>query len=67
MDPETVYRNIMNIVRAVLAQGDSEEGFDGADAVDDLLNISESFEALDGWLRKGGFPPKAWQKKGENR
>lgn len=29
----------------------------GDDAADDL---AEAFEALDGWLSKGGFPPRDW-------
>jgi hypothetical protein len=29
-------------------------------ARDDLWELADAFEALDGWLSEGGFPPDAW-------
>jgi hypothetical protein len=28
----------------------------------DALRLAELVVALDGWLKNGGFPPKAWKK-----
>lgn len=39
----------------------SEEGdFD----TDDVVEMAESFQALDEWLLKQGFLPRDWQRKG---
>jgi hypothetical protein len=29
----------------------------------DIEDITEAFEALDQWMRRGGFPPKDWDHK----
>lgn len=35
---------------------------DGEDEPDDLERLADLMEALDEWLSKGGFLPKAWQR-----
>jgi hypothetical protein len=39
----------------------SQGGFDNAGERSDAADsLSSAFEALDGWLSKGGFLPEAW-------
>lgn len=37
---------------------------DYEDLPDDVNTAVEKFNALDGWLKNGGFPPKDWKKHG---
>lgn len=59
MDPEEAYRNMVELARSLLAARDNDDA-DLRYALDDAMELAEAVEALDGWLRKGGFPPKAW-------
>lgn len=55
MDPDVVLARIREGAKAV---DDPElQGNDEWEAMADALG---EFEALDEWLSKGGFPPKAW-------
>jgi len=36
----------------------------GGDPMDDVSDMLEHFEALDGWISNGGFLPEAWKKNG---
>lgn len=51
MDPEEAYRRICDNVNAIL--NGVEEG--------DIIELAEAFEALDLWLKQGGFLPKPWK------
>jgi len=56
MDPDEVLRRVRALVKAL---GDSEDASDSL-----LLGVAlvEAFEALDGWLSRGGFLPAAWKR-----
>lgn len=59
MDPDRALAN----ARAALArmrQYDDECGADYTPATEAADDLAEAFEALDGWLSKGGFLPKDW-------
>ena len=47
MDPDETLRRLRELVRA--------------NNYDDYENILEHFDALDEWLSKGGFLPRAWR------
>jgi hypothetical protein len=54
MDPTTALANLRKALRTL--RGDlSDSAF--VDAVDDA---ADSFDALDGWLSRGGFLPEPW-------
>jgi len=56
MDPDEALKN----ARLALVQlRCAEEGRVAIEAGDML---ADAFEALDGWLSNGGFPPKDWRK-----
>lgn len=51
MDPDAALSNLRNAIKQ----------FHGGDrsAAD---RLAEAAEALDGWMSRGGFPPKAWKR-----
>lgn len=55
MDPNTALANARTAARLILADAD-------ADASHSALadELAEAFEALDGWLSRGGFLPDSW-------
>lgn len=57
MDPDVTLARIRDaIVSAhVAADGDSND-----EEIEAWQSVGELFEALDGWLSSGGFPPKGW-------
>ena len=70
MDPNTALRKMREATAAIKQQDDSELDSDKklrerrSSHVDyePLLEIVEHFEALDGWLTRGGFLPTDWDK-----
>lgn len=72
MDPNATLRNLLKNVkeaRGMLAELRQleEQGAGYTDnqlfALEDLAEeMADRVEALDGWLRKGGFLPKRWRK-----
>ena len=68
MDPEATLERL----RALL--GGDHSGFEEleqargewSDPHSALCECEELFQALDGWLSKGGFKPKDWQTEGES-
>lgn len=52
MDPEETLRRLR-----VLA----ENAINDAVADEDAVEMAELFQAMDGWLSKGGFLPAAWK------
>lgn len=58
MDPETSYGRLVELVNKHQEDGPLDEG-----EVDELISC---IDALDSWLKMGGFSPKAWSvKKGQ--
>jgi hypothetical protein len=57
MDPDTALANAREAakVAAEAANGDSNDA-----EIDALREALEAYQALDEWLTKGGFRPKAW-------
>ena len=55
MDPNANLAEQRRIVERML---DNEEN---PDYLDDAQRLAELVEALDGWITKGGFLPKAWK------
>jgi hypothetical protein len=53
MDPDKTLRTAQLAARRVLNDGISEE---------DARQLAEAFDALDTWLRDGGFLPEQWQR-----
>jgi hypothetical protein len=65
MDPDEALKNAREALAQLRAHQDNNEAPDDAsgDAFLRLAAIEElvdAFEALDGWLSKGGFLPKDW-------
>ncbi len=58
MDPETSYERLVELMNKHWEAGPLAE-----DEVDELISC---IDALDSWLKMGGFSPKAWSaKKGQ--
>lgn len=57
MDPNKALKKARAALAKVRAWQD-EEGETSPEAAEDLV---DAFEALDGWLSKGGFLPQAWE------
>lgn len=57
MDIEATYRKL-----AALAGDIVDENWDPADAEEHAVQLAEWFDALDIWLRKGGFLPGSWER-----
>jgi len=58
MDPEAALKKIReacDAYRAARELGNNREALMHAD------NVADAFDALDGWLSRGGFVPKAWE------
>jgi hypothetical protein len=50
MDPDATLEELRDLVQR------ESDGGDGSHAAD----IVERFQALDAWITRGGFPPRAW-------
>lgn len=57
MDPDAALRVARERARELLERGADASSLDVANAADEL---AEAFDALDGWLSRGGFLPDAW-------
>lgn len=60
MDPNANLDEQIRIARAVL---DANEDEPMEDPEGDLRRMCELVEALDSWIRRGGFLPKVWERK----
>lgn len=58
MDPDEVYRQMR---QSMLLMQEAESDMAYMTSAADLV---EAVSALDGWLSKRGFPPKAWSHAG---
>lgn len=56
MDPDAALATARSAIAAI-RKGEDSHGEFMTDAHDDL---ADAFEALDGWITKGGFLPAAW-------
>jgi hypothetical protein len=54
MDPDEALKKAREALKRM-----GDEAYDAGDMAQEL---AEAFEALDGWLSKGGFPPHAWDR-----
>jgi hypothetical protein len=59
MDPNEALKNARHAGLDLRRERDGGNCEDIHTAADDL---AEAFEALDGWLSKGGFLPDAWKR-----
>lgn len=57
MDPNETLGELRKLTEFILE--DSEEPF--KDLTEEAENMATLFDALDGWLRSGGFIPTAWK------
>jgi len=57
MDPDATLKQLRALVRDV--QDQEEEEF--PDLTEQAEEFAELFEALDDWLKGGGFKPRAWR------
>ena len=58
MDPTKALADIRKCIARIRAA-------DGADLpipMDDVADLVESFDALDAWIKSGGFLPAAWSR-----
>jgi hypothetical protein len=64
MDPNTTLHELREMVgRALAAKAHLERIGDSKPSIPErsLHELAEKFEALDGWMSKGGFAPDAWR------
>lgn len=59
MDPDVALANAREAARQM--EGFRDETGVGLTSVTAAVELLEAFEALDEWLTKGGFLPKAWR------
>jgi hypothetical protein len=57
MDPDSNLKEQLELSSSLLC---CEEG---ADIYSEALRLADLVEALDEWIKKGGFLPSAWSKK----
>ena len=55
MDPDETLRELRVLTRRLLDAAPHP-----AAATADAIRLAELVEALDDWLSRGGFPPRAW-------
>ncbi len=60
MDPDEALKNARKACDEIheAAKAADVDGFEASS-----LQLTEAFEALDHWMRRGGFPPKDWDHK----
>jgi hypothetical protein len=63
MDPEVTMTCLRDAIESAARL--AERALDGDDTQEELIGevarIQELFDALDGWLSKGGFLPRRWR------
>lgn len=58
MDPDATLAEVRAQIAALLRFADPDEPADAR-----IYALAESFDALDQWMSRGGFPPAAWRSK----
>ena len=61
MDPDACLEEILRFARIIAGCHDCPEGLDRCP--ESGAELAERAIAMDNWLRKGGFLPKAWERK----
>lgn len=63
MDPEIALTKLRNAIRKAQQRQTDDTAYPLACVVENSIvaDVVESFEALDGWLRAGGFKPADWR------
>jgi hypothetical protein len=56
MDPNANLEEMREIAKTILSGEEYDTGYDA-------VRLAELVEALDEWITKGGFLPKAWSRK----
>jgi hypothetical protein len=59
MDPDANLKEQRELVRHMLRKIDEENEVPGPS---NIARLCELVDALDGWMSKGGFAPKAWKR-----
>lgn len=59
MDPDSNLAEQLELAKDILGAADH----DGSIDEDDVVRLAELIEALDGWIKRGGFLPKRWTRK----
>lgn len=62
MNPDENLREQLAIVARMEKRAYLDAETEATDAADDADRLADLVSALDGWLRGGGFLPKAWQR-----
>lgn len=65
MDPNANLKEMLELAASIQEAYEDEDG-NGIDQ-DDANRLAELVEALNGWIRNGGFLPSAWQDNGFNK
>ena len=59
MDPDEALKNAREAAKRIQRVRDADTSDETLDE-DDAFDLADAFEALDGWLSKGGFQPAEW-------
>lgn len=57
MDPDQNLKDQLRLAARIIAASDKQR----KPSPEDAYRLAELVEALNEWICKGGFPPKAWQ------
>lgn len=60
MDPDQALENARHALATLLATEDMCDALPDEELFKASRNLAEAFEALDGWLSKGGYLPADW-------
>lgn len=58
MDPNANLKELLELAATLLDEEDEYEG----NIEEDAVRLAELVEALDGWLKEGGFLPARWRR-----
>lgn len=61
MDPDELLESLTELARKVISDIDEDEG--PVLWEDRAEELASKVLALDTWMRRGGFPPRAWNRK----
>lgn len=66
MDPNATYGilrfHVTQLIEQLQEIEDGERYMTSSEMLDTADTVAEAFDALDGWLKQGGFYPEAWAK-----
>lgn len=57
MDPNETLTKLRDLIGEIFETNEADD-----DCTDMAVEMAELFDALDGWIIKGGFLPDAWSK-----